>query len=149
MKRTSPTQKVRDSVFGRDCSCVICGETYQLQIHHRRPRGSGGTSRPESNQPANLLLVCLEHHAWIESNRDTARQSGYLVPQHIDPENVLLVWHGAWAFLCNDGTVHRIAGSCPIPGWDGCTDDTPCPACPSLATGPIPDQRSGGEQGIA
>lgn len=104
-RRTGPTQAVRDLVFIRDTSCIVCGETYQLQVHHRRPRGAGGTSRPETNQPGNLVLLCLEHHAWVESNRDTARSSGYLVPQHADPQDVPLVRHGQWVWLCNDGTV--------------------------------------------
>lgn len=104
MRRTGPTQAVRDLVFSRDTSCIVCGEPFQLQIHHRRPRGAGGTKRPETNLPANLVLLCLEHHAWVESNRDVARQSGYLVAQQTRPEDVPIVRHGAWTWLCDDGT---------------------------------------------
>lgn len=113
-RRTGPTQRVRDLVFRRDESCVVCGETYQLQIHHRRPRGAGGTSRPETNGPANLVLLCLTHHAWVESNREVARSSGYLVPQHANPEDVLLVWHGEWTWLGSDGTA-RTVGADEVP----------------------------------
>lgn len=111
MKRTGPTQAVRDTVFARDLSCIVCRETYQLQVHHRRPRGAGGTSRPESNQAANLVLLCLEHHAWVESNRDVARNSGYLVPQHADPTDVPIVRHGQWVWLSNDGAVTPLGDS--------------------------------------
>lgn len=102
-RRTGPAQAVRDAVFAPDLSCVVCGETYQLQVHHRRPRGAGGTSRPDTNRPANLVLLCLQHHAWVESQRDTARHSGYLVPQHANPADVPIVCHGRWVWLTDDG----------------------------------------------
>lgn len=105
-RQTGPTQKVRDLVHARDESrCIVCGETYLLQVHHRRPRAAGGTRRPETNGPANLVVVCLEHHVWLEKNRDLARQRGYLVRQHVDPADVPLVHCGEWVYLTDDGGV--------------------------------------------
>jgi 5-methylcytosine-specific restriction protein A len=108
-RRTGPTLKVRDLVFQRDGSaCVVCRDTYQLQVHHRRPRGAGGTQRPESNEAANLVVVCLTHHSWLESQRELARQRGYLVPQHANPEDVPIVWCGVHVYLRADGSVEPV-----------------------------------------
>lgn len=127
--------KPRDAVFARDrMSCVMCGGTYSLNLHHRRTRGMGGTKRPESNLPANLLVLCGSGtqgcHGWVTQNPDLARERGYVVRQHADPEQVPVVAHGAWVFLRNDGTADRIDMTCPIQGFDDCTDGTPCIACP-------------------
>lgn len=104
-RNTGATQAVRDLVHGRDRDCIICGESFQLQIHHRRPRGAGGTRRPETNLPGNLVLVCSDHHSWLESHRDTARQSGYLVPQNAAPTDVPIIWRGQWVLLDDEGGV--------------------------------------------
>lgn len=135
---TGPAQKVRDLVYGRDgMSCALCGSTYALTLQHRRARGMGGTKRTSTNSPAALVVLCGSGttgcHGMIESQPDLARSRGYRVGQYVEPPDVPILWHGAWVFLCDDGTVHRIGGGCPIPGWDGCSDQTPCIACPRAA----------------
>ena len=91
--------------MGRDrMACIICEASYDLQLHHRRPRGMGGTRRESTNSPAALVVVCAEHHAWLESHRDLARQRGYLVPQHAEPSDVPILRFGRWEWLCDDGT---------------------------------------------
>lgn len=45
-----------------------------LQVHHRTPRGSGG-----SREALPLMTVCFTHHVWIEANREEARTLGLLV----------------------------------------------------------------------
>lgn len=45
-----------------------------LQVHHRTPRGSGG-----SRESLPLATLCLTHHVWIEANREDARTLGLLV----------------------------------------------------------------------
>lgn len=122
-KRTGPTQKVRDLVHGRDRGCVACGETYLLQVHHRRPRGAGGTRREDSNQPANLILLCLSCHAWTESQRETALDRGLLVPQNQTPAAVPLLRHGEWSYLTDDGDVlpcHPCGHRERVAGCGGC-----------------------------
>lgn len=104
-RSTGPTTATRDLVFARDRACIVCEDTFQLQIHHRRPRGMGGTRRESTNSPAALVLVCSTHHAWLESHRDLARQRGYLVPQHAEPADVPILHRGVWSWLCDDGTV--------------------------------------------
>lgn len=104
-RRTGPDQATRDAVYSRDRGCIVGGCTDWLQIHHRRPRGMGGTRREDSNGLAALVLVCEEHHAWIESNRETARDRGLLVTQHQTPADVPLVRHGEWVRLTDGGGV--------------------------------------------
>jgi len=83
--------------------CVVCGEAMQ-QIHHRRPRGMGGSSNNlVINMAGNLIAVCNADHAWIESNRDRARDNGWLIPQAIIPVTVPLWWFGRFVLLDNDG----------------------------------------------
>lgn len=63
----------------------------QVSIHHRRPRGMGGTDRPDTNTLANLMLICGDGvrgcHGWLESYRTIAEARGYLVPK-VGPNSV-------------------------------------------------------------
>lgn len=51
-----------------------------FDLHHRRPRGSGGTSLDWVDQAANGVLLSREAHNWVEKNRREARALGFLVP---------------------------------------------------------------------
>lgn len=53
------------------------GRDYDL--HHRRPRGSGGTSLDWVNQAANGVLLSRKAHDWVESHRTKAFDLGFLV----------------------------------------------------------------------
>jgi hypothetical protein len=90
----SVTKKVRDLVILRDESiCQWCGErvtgyditegNYSLQ--HKRARGMGGSSRPETDLPGNLVLVhgsgTTLCHGHIESHREEASRRGFNLPQ--------------------------------------------------------------------
>ena len=59
-------------------------------VHHRRPRGQGG-----SNDPANLLHLCGSGttgcHGYIESNRTVARANGWLLEFGQDPRIVPVI----------------------------------------------------------
>lgn len=104
MSGVSP--KVRQVVAERDLwTCVRCGRyvgpfgTYSL--HHRRPRGAGGSRRADTNLPANLVTLCGHAtssdgcHYWAEKNRDDARSVGLLVRQGARPASVpVLTWRG-------------------------------------------------------
>lgn len=116
MRRTGPSQAVRDGIYLRDgFRCVICQDSDFLQIHHRRPRGMGGTRRESTNGPAGLVLLCERCHAAVESQRDLARQRGFLVPQHTEPADVALIHHGVWSWLADDFTVTPL-GASDLPG---------------------------------
>jgi hypothetical protein len=90
--------------------CERCGVDLQgargsgWSIHHRRPRGMGGTRRPDTNSPANLLAVCgsgnTACHGEIESNRAHAQENGWLVPQVLNPAEVaVLICGERWRYL--------------------------------------------------
>lgn len=87
---SAPTAKTVALVWVRDRgACARCGKAVRGErgrdwsVHHRRPRGSGGTSLDWPNLPANLLILCGSGttgcHGWIESHRDEARNAGFLV----------------------------------------------------------------------
>lgn len=85
--------------------CEICGAGRVTEHHHRRPRGSGGTRRTETNQASNLLATCNACHRMIESNRTVARLLGWLVPQGKVPALTPVMYRGEWCYLNDDGTV--------------------------------------------
>lgn len=118
-KQTGPDAATRNLVYGRDgMACCLCGGTFMLQIHHRAPRKAGGTSRPEINSPANLLLLDQPCHELIESQRALARSRGFLVPAGFDPACVPVMHQGAWKWLCPDGTAVPL-GSAELADLDG------------------------------
>ncbi|OBK92619.1 hypothetical protein A5646_03320 [Mycobacterium sp. 1245499.0] len=89
-----------------DRICEVCDLHLGAQAHHRRPRGAGGTKRPESNQPANALWVCNDCHARIESQRAEALTYGWLVRQTDDPADVPVLYRGFWVWMDNLGNLH-------------------------------------------
>lgn len=93
--------KIRQRARGR---CEKCGlPCIDGQIHHRRPRGMGGTKRKESGSPSNGVLLHGKCHHHIELNRALALKEGWLVPQEIDPATVpVLMWDG-WYLLDEQG----------------------------------------------
>lgn len=58
-------------------------------IHHRRPRGMGGSTDPITDHPANGLTLCgtgtTGCHGWVESHRRQALADGYLLEHPQDP----------------------------------------------------------------
>lgn len=77
----------------------------ELQAHHRRPRGMGGTKRPASSLPSNGLLACLWCHGYLETEeRGKARRLGFIVSQVADPARVRVFYrHCDWVLLDNAG----------------------------------------------
>jgi hypothetical protein len=79
--------------------CVRCGAqalTGPNSIHHRRPRGMGGTRDPRTHALSNLVLLCGSAttgcHGWIESNRAEAVALGWLISNFevADPQDIPL-----------------------------------------------------------
>jgi hypothetical protein len=98
--------------FGR---CARCGQPVtgergiDFSLHHRRPRAMGGSSRPDTNQPHNLVLLhgsgvslC---HGLVEQHRAEAYANGWLLRQGQDPSVVPVnhAAHGGWVLLTPDG----------------------------------------------
>lgn len=109
------------------------------QIHHRRPRGMGGTKRLDSARPSNGVLLHARCHQIIESNRTKAFEDGYLVHQNQEPQSVPIRIRGR-LFLLDDfgnavphddvgdvdgvGTGHFLQGV-PLPAARGVIRDQP------------------------
>lgn len=91
--------------------CDKCGMMVgqQAQFHHRRARGMGSTSRPESASAANCLLLHPACHDYIEKHRTEAFNNGWLVRQMDDPRLLPVMIHGRWSLLFEDGTVHVVS----------------------------------------
>lgn len=102
----------RQLVHGRaGMRCERCDKNLTWgggQIHHRRPRGMGGSRASDTNTPANLLLLCLLCHKWVEENRTAALADGLLVRSATNPEAVpVRLLHG-WFGLDIDGSKHPV-----------------------------------------
>lgn len=106
---------VRRQIFDRSGgNCERCGvlTVGNYNIHHRRPRGAGGSRREDTNQAANGLFLCAGCHLWIEvENRTAAKQLGLLISQHrpgITPSEVPVLRRGVWCLLDNSGDYYQI-----------------------------------------
>jgi hypothetical protein len=68
----------------------------------------GGSKRPDTNQPGNLVFLHHDCHMHIEANRSEAIRRGFNVPQHLTPALVpLLVFAGPagrWVQLDDEGS---------------------------------------------
>lgn len=96
---TGPTKSTKDLVWARAGGrCEVCGGSLAgmrgFSRHHRRPRRMGGSRLPETNSPANVLLVCGSAtspdgcHQRIESNRTRAYEDGLLLRADQTPTDV-------------------------------------------------------------
>ena len=95
--------------------CERCGfVTGVAQLHHRRPRGAGGSRRADTNVASNGCALCPACHAWVESHRLAALETGLLVRQSDRPADVpvrvfdtVRVEH-KWVLLTDTGGVVEI-----------------------------------------
>lgn len=81
----------------------------------------GGSKRPDTNLPANLILLCGSGttgcHGYVESNRAEAFDLGFLLHQVDTPaEHSVQTWRGPY-FYDNDGcciSVDEALGGEPV-----------------------------------
>lgn len=95
------TERTRETIRARAKGrCEKCGlPLAAAQIHHRQPRGMGGSSEAVTSDPSNGLIVHPACHAKIESHRETAYENGWLVSKALDPATVpVKTWMG-WRLL--------------------------------------------------
>jgi len=85
--------------------CERCGRSLAnipASVHHRRPRGMGGTRDPEIDAPENQVALCGSGvsgcHGWVESHREQAIEHGWLVPRRDPrhPRDVPVFIAGGW-----------------------------------------------------
>jgi hypothetical protein len=113
---TGPDQATVDLVLERaNYSCEVCDQGLghirglDWSIHHRIPRGMGGTWDEDINLPSNLLLVCGSGtsgcHGMVEANREVSHRAGWLVKRDPNPSQVpVLIERGlTWVYLTDDG----------------------------------------------
>lgn len=105
---TGPDLATRQAVINRAMrGCERCGRP-GVHIHHRKPRGMGGTSDPAINALPNLVFLCLDCHEHIERNRTNAYATGWLVHRWADPAEVAAVDVDGFELVFRaDGTVER------------------------------------------
>lgn len=80
-----------------------------FDAHHRRPKGMGGTYRPDTDTLPNLIALDPQVHNGgprsVHGRRSWSEERGYLIPKH---EDDVTLWpihlHGrTWVFLLPDG----------------------------------------------
>ncbi len=123
MKKTGPTPAQREVVDKRAKGrCERCGGVGYGQVHHRQPRKMGGTSRPGTNLPSNLLRLCRACHEGVEKWRARSIWLGWLVPEPTYPGSVAVkLWDG-WFYLDDGGG--RVTAPAPAT-WLGPLGPTP------------------------
>jgi hypothetical protein len=130
-RKTDPTDATVQLVIDRDrCCCVRCGSEVtdrdlwegrgeRWSIHHRLPRGAGGSRAEYINAPGNLVVLCGRGdtgcHGWVEDNRTEAIELGLLVKHGVQLPAEHPVWicnerypDGEWLMLNNDGTTDEV-----------------------------------------
>lgn len=94
-------------------------------IHHRKPRGMGGTNDARSKDVRNLVLLCGSGttgcHGWVESHRADASEEGWLVSSYDDLDRPVVDLTGTAVTLCGDGTLTLAPDEPPpfdhVPWW--------------------------------
>lgn len=124
---TGPSVKQRNLVAERaNWCCEICGRSLYIQgdgwtaahsFHHRQPRGMGGTTRPDVNSPANILLLCgtgtTGCHGRVEKDRAFARIVGWLVrPTQVPADvSVVVARREGMVLLTHDGEYAEVGAA--------------------------------------
>lgn len=122
------TEKTRNLVVARaGGNCELCGAAVNNpNLHHRKPRGMGGTKNPESRSPANALFLHFTCHEWVERNRTESYELGYLVRQAENSNAKPVLGPDGWFLLNDDGTKAMVEGA-----WDFEGKQIPRPSVPS------------------
>ena len=103
--------RLHDAVVTRDRSrCARCNVgigNVPASVHHRKPRGMGGTRDPRSNDLRNLVLLCgtgtTGCHGDIESHRTLAYDTGWLLRSYDDLDTPMISRDGRRIILTSDG----------------------------------------------
>lgn len=94
--------------------CERCGTNYAYRwsIHHRKPRGMGGTKDPSIHSVSNLVYLCGSGtegcHGWVEANRQKAKDLGLLLYRADVSVEIPIALHYGIVLLDDEG------------GWQTC-----------------------------
>lgn len=80
--------------------CEKCGQQRGSEAHHRKNRSQGGKW-----ETGNILWLCHDCHVWVTINPQAARESGWAVQRHEDPQAVPVLVIGQWMYIKNNSTV--------------------------------------------
>lgn len=121
MKSTAPSRESVDLVWERDGgACANCGRSlrfdargFEWSLHHRTPRGSGGSRAPWTNLPSNLVLLhgsgTTGCHGGFEKNRKQAENLGFIVRHGIRLPADIPIQHFRYGltYLTDTGTTNK------------------------------------------
>ncbi|WP_018501893.1 HNH endonuclease [Parafrankia discariae] len=83
---------------GRCESCAGDLDISRYSLHHRRPKGMGGSRATDLHSPTNLLVLCGRGadgcHGDVHGHPVAARDAGMLVRRAADPARVSVLIHG-------------------------------------------------------
>lgn len=109
-------KKIRAQLFERSGGvCEVSGlplDPETFDVHHRRNKGMGGTSRPDVDDVDNLLAVDPVIHNGgpqsVHGRRAWSERLGYLLPKDTEHPGMVPVLIRArfWLFLGKDGQYH-------------------------------------------
>lgn len=91
------------------CAAKLVGDRgpmpWQWQVHHRWPRGSGGTSEPFVARVSNAIPLHGECHFVIEREmRDEATRMGFIIRHGIRQPPAVPIRHAVHGFVTLDDT---------------------------------------------
>lgn len=122
---------VRKAFFERDGErCFVCRKPLQWaergvgwSMHHRKPRGMGGTADARVASIANALTVCGSGttgcHGHIERNREVSLRVGLLIPRNATTEEYVPAavrvrrLDGSWWLLTESGRAVEVEEGMP------------------------------------
>lgn len=86
--------------------CEVCGRAgLSTEIHHRLPRGAGGSKNPAKGRASNALLLCPEHHRYCETNVPLVYANGWKLKHGRSPVDVpalIVTPYGKGLWLLSD-----------------------------------------------
>lgn len=92
---------------GKHVTHLERGSGFGYALHHRRPKGMGGSGVSWINEPANGVVLCEEHHRAVHADPEGSYSSGFLVKRGIQRADEVSIRHGLYGLvlLTDDGGV--------------------------------------------
>ena len=110
MKFTEKTRKqIKERAEGKceRCGGYIASDSH-AHIHHRKPRGMGGTKQHGSRTTANGLFLHPSCHYYIENHRKESKEMGFILGQTEEPILVPVFTFNGWVLLDLEGGLSKI-----------------------------------------